>query len=107
MNPSALLPRHLLAFALAAFIALPQAVFAQPAAKPQPVAISEQKVELLFVQNATGIVYDQAKGTLRMKNIGRPSRIRCVMNRTRRNVSKKLPSTAKCGCRLASMTCSR
>lgn len=71
MNPSALLPRHLLAFALAAFIALPQAVFAQPAAKPQPVAISEQKVELLFVQNATGIVYDQAKGTLRMKNIGR------------------------------------
>jgi hypothetical protein len=40
-------------------------------AKPIPVAISDQKVELLFVQNATGITYDKAKGTLRMKNIGR------------------------------------
>jgi hypothetical protein len=30
-----------------------------------------QKVELLFVQNATGIQYDKAKGTLRMKNIAR------------------------------------
>jgi len=35
------------------------------------VAISQQKVELLFVQNATGIEYDKAKGTLRMKNIAR------------------------------------
>ncbi len=34
-------------------------------------AISQQKVELLFVQNSTGIEYDKAKGTLRMKNIGR------------------------------------
>ena len=52
-------------------IALPQAVFAQAPAKPAPVAISQQKVELLFVQNSSGIEYDKAKGTLRMKNIGR------------------------------------
>ena len=36
-----------------------------------PVAISSQKVELLFVQNATGVEYDKAKGTLRLKNIAR------------------------------------
>jgi hypothetical protein len=65
-----------LAIALTALIALPQAGFAQaPAksapAKPIPVAISDQKVELLFVQNASSIQYDKAKGTLRMKNIGR------------------------------------
>jgi hypothetical protein len=71
MNPSALGARHLLALALAAFVALPQAAFAQTTAKPQPVAISEQKVELLFVQNSTGIAYDKAKGTLRLKNVGR------------------------------------
>ncbi len=69
-------PRQRLALALAALIALPQAGFAQvPAksapAKPAPVAISQQKVELLFVQNSTGIEYDKAKGTLKMKNIGR------------------------------------
>jgi len=68
--------RRLVALALAALIALPQAGFAQaPAksapAKPAPVAISDQKVELLFVQNATGIEFDKAKGTLRMKNIAR------------------------------------
>lgn len=68
--------RCALFFALAALIALPQAGFAQaPAksapAKPAPVAISSQKVELLFVQNSTGIEYDKAKGTLRMKNIAR------------------------------------
>jgi hypothetical protein len=71
MNSFALGARRQLAIALAAFIALPQAAFAQAPAKPQPVAISQQKVELLFVQNATGIAYDKAKGTLRMKNIGR------------------------------------
>ena len=71
MKPSVFRARHLLAIALAAFVALPQAAFAQAPAKPQPVVISEQKVELLFVQNATGIAYDKAKGTLRMKNIGR------------------------------------
>jgi hypothetical protein len=68
--------RRLSAVALAALIALPQAGFAQaPAksapAKPAPVAISQQKVELLFVQNSTGIEYDKPKGTQRMKNIGR------------------------------------
>jgi len=68
--------RRLAAVALAALIALPQVGFAQtPAksapAKPAPVALSQQKVELLFVQNATGIEYDKAKGTLRMKNIAR------------------------------------
>jgi hypothetical protein len=71
MNSSALRARHLLAIALAALIALPQAAIAQATAKPQAVAVSEQKVELLFVQNATGIAYDKAKGTLRMKNIAR------------------------------------
>ncbi len=76
MNRSPLHARRLLALALAALIALPQAGFAQApaksaAAKPAPVAISQQKVELLFVQNSTGIEYDKAKGTLKMKNIGR------------------------------------
>jgi len=64
-----------LAGLLAALIALPPAVLAQapakPAAKPAPASISDQKVQLLFVQNATGIEYDKAKGTLRMKNIAR------------------------------------
>jgi hypothetical protein len=68
--------RRLTAIALAALIALPHAGFAQAPAKsapaePVPVAISQQKVELLFVQNSTGIEYDKAKGTLRMRNIGR------------------------------------
>jgi hypothetical protein len=76
MSRSPLRARRLLAITLAALIALPPAALAQaPAksapAKPTPVAISDQKVELLFVQNATGITYDKAKGTLRMKNIGR------------------------------------
>ena len=76
MNEPAFPTRRLTAFALAALIALPQAGLAQAPAKPAPgkptaVSISEQKVELLFVQNSTGIEYDKAKGTLRMKNIGR------------------------------------
>jgi hypothetical protein len=76
MNSTADGARSLLALALVTLIALPQGSFAQaPAkaapAKPQPVAISQQKVELLFVQNSTGIAYDKAKGTLRMKNIAR------------------------------------
>jgi hypothetical protein len=67
---------RLTAIALAAMISLQQFAFAQApaapaAAKPTPVAISDLKVELLFVQNATGIAYDKAKGTLRMKNIAR------------------------------------
>ena len=69
-------PRQALALVLAALIASPQAGLAQApakpaAAKPVPVAISDQKVELLFVQNSTGIEYNKAKGTLKMKNIGR------------------------------------
>jgi len=76
MHRSPICARRLLALALAALIALPQVVFAQAPsksapAKPVPVAISQQKVELLFVQNSTGIEYDKAKGTLKMKNIGR------------------------------------
>jgi hypothetical protein len=65
--------QRMLAALLAALIALPQVAIAQaPApAKPANAAISSQKVELLFVQNSTGIEYDKAKGTLRMKNIGR------------------------------------
>lgn len=65
--------QRMVAALLAALIALPQVAIAQtPApAKPAAVAISSQKVELLFVQNSTGIEYDKAKGTLRMKNIGR------------------------------------
>ncbi len=68
--------REVLALTLAALIALPQAGLAQAPAKPAPgkptaVSISDQKVELLFVQNSTGIEYNKAKGTLRMKNIGR------------------------------------
>jgi hypothetical protein len=64
------------AIALAAMISLPQCAFAQApaapaAAKPTPVAISDLKVELLFVQNATGMTYDKAKGTLRLKNVAR------------------------------------
>ena len=63
--------RRLVALAFAAVLALPQAGIAQAPAKPAPVAVSQQKVELLFVQNSSGIEYDKAKGTLRMKNIGR------------------------------------
>jgi len=74
MPHSPLRVRRLIAVALAVLITLPQAAFAQapakPAAKPA-VSVSQQKVELLFVQNSTGIEYDKAKGTLRMKNIGR------------------------------------
>ena len=82
MNRSPFCARRLLALALAALIALPQAGLAQsPAksapAKPAPVELSQQKVELLFVQNSTGIQYDKAKGTLRMKNIARSTRRRC------------------------------
>jgi len=71
MSHAPLLARRVLAMTLAALIALPQAAFAQaPAAKPAAAAPSQQKVQLLFVQNGTGIEYDPAKGTLRMKNIG-------------------------------------
>jgi hypothetical protein len=63
MSRSPLGARRLLAITLAALIALPPAALAQAPAKPAPakpipVAVSDQKVELLFVQNATGIQYD-------------------------------------------------
>lgn len=69
MNRLLLRTTRLGTFVLAALIALPPAALAQALAKPVPVAISQQKVELLFVQNSTGIEYDKAKNTLRMKNI--------------------------------------
>jgi len=69
MNRFTLRTKRLLALALAALVALPQAGFAQAPVKSAPVAVSQQKVELLFVQNSTGIEYDKAKNTLRMKNI--------------------------------------
>ena len=67
-------PRRALAIALATTIALPPAAFAQaPAmsapAKPAPVAASQQKVQLLFVQNSAGVAIDQAKGVLTLKNV--------------------------------------
>ena len=67
-------PRRALAIALATTIALPPAAFAQtPAtsapAKPAPVAASQQKLQLLFVQNSTGVAIDQAKGVLTLKNV--------------------------------------
>ena len=68
-------PRQALAIALATSIVLPQAVFAQAPAKPaaaKPAAEKSvmQEIQLLFVQNSTGMQYDKAKGTLRLKNIG-------------------------------------
>jgi hypothetical protein len=67
-------PRQALALALAALIALPQVGLAQAPAKPaaaKPPAEQSvmQKINLLFVQNSTGMQYDKAKGTLRLKNI--------------------------------------
>jgi hypothetical protein len=66
--------RRALPILLAVTIVLPQAVLAQTPAKPaaaSPAAEESamQKIELLFVQNSTGMQYDKAKGTLRMKNI--------------------------------------
>jgi len=67
-------PQQPLAIALAAFIAVPPAAFAQVPAKPaaaKPAAEKSvmQQIELLFVQNSTGMQYDKAKGTLRLKDI--------------------------------------
>ena len=57
-----------LVLVLAALIALAPTAFAQAPAKPAAAEQSVmQKIELLFVQNSTGMEY--AKGTLRMKNI--------------------------------------
>jgi hypothetical protein len=75
MTDRSIRSKRVIALALASLLALPPAALAQaparPAAKPAAVDVSSQKVELLFVQNATGIEYDKAKGTLKMKNIAR------------------------------------
>lgn len=60
---------RLLAAGLAALIALPQAGFAQAPAKPPAAAVSQQKVQLLFVQTAAAMTADAAKGTLRLKGV--------------------------------------
>lgn len=70
MNRAPHSTKALLALALAVFVALPQAALAQAPAQPATAA-APQKVELLFVQNASGIAYDAGKGTLRLKNISR------------------------------------
>ena len=63
--------RQSLALALAALIAVPHTGLAQAPAKPGARCESVmQKINLLFVQNSTGMEYDKAKGTLRMKNVG-------------------------------------
>src|SRR3990172_9082137 len=67
-------PRQAVAVALSALIALPQAGLAQSPSKPAPPKPAAetsvmQKINLLFVQNSTGMQYDKAKGTLRLKNI--------------------------------------
>ena len=67
-------PRQVLALVLAALIASPQVGLAQAPAKPaaaKPPAEKSvmQEIQLLFVQNSTGIQYDKVKGTLRLKNI--------------------------------------
>lgn len=69
MNDSPLRARRVLAVALAALIAMPHVAFAQMPAKPAAAAVSQQKVELLFVQNGTGVEIDRARGTLRLKNV--------------------------------------
>jgi hypothetical protein len=65
-------PRRALALALAVAIAAPPAALAQSTAlqatKPADASVM-QKIELLFVQNSTGMQYDKAKGVLRLKNI--------------------------------------
>jgi hypothetical protein len=66
--------RQAFAVVLAVLIALPQAGLAQAPAKPtaaKPAAEKSvmQEIQLLFVQNSTGMQYDKAKGTLRLKNV--------------------------------------
>jgi hypothetical protein len=61
--------RHLMALLLAASIAIPPAAFAQAHAPGPAASASPQQVQLLFVQNSTGVAVDEAKGTLRLKNV--------------------------------------
>ena len=68
MNRAPVYAKRLVVLALTALIALPQAALPQSPVKPAAAEKSVmQKIELLFVQNSTGMEY--AKGTLRMKNI--------------------------------------
>jgi hypothetical protein len=53
----------LLAAGLAALVAAPAARSADTAAAP------DQQIQLLFVQNAAGVTFDQQKGTLRLVNV--------------------------------------
>jgi hypothetical protein len=70
MNRSQHFARRLLALSLAALIALPSGASAQAPATPAAAEQSVmQKINLLFVQNSTGMQYDKAKGTLRLKDI--------------------------------------
>lgn len=61
--------RRLVRFALATSIGLPLAGLAQAPAAPSTATPSSPNVQLLFVQNGTGMEYDQAKGTLTLKGI--------------------------------------
>ena len=75
MKRSPLDTKRLLALALSTLLVLPQGGFAQAPAKSAPAKPAAeqsvmQKINLLFVQNSTGMEYDKAKGTLRMKNVG-------------------------------------
>jgi hypothetical protein len=59
--------RRVIAGLLAATVAFPPVAFAQaPAAVA---AAAPQKVQLLFVQNSTGVAIDAAKGVLTLKNV--------------------------------------
>jgi len=54
--------KRLLAFGLAALLAMPQSALVQAADKPQ-------KVQLLFEQNSADVAIDSAKGTLRLVGV--------------------------------------
>ena len=54
--------KRLLAFGLAALLAMPQSALVRAAEKPQ-------KVQLLFVQNSADVAIDAAKGTLRLVGV--------------------------------------
>jgi len=62
MNRIPLRVKRLLAFGLAALLAMPQSALVQAADEPQ-------KVQLLFVQNSADVAIDSAKGTLRLVSV--------------------------------------
>jgi hypothetical protein len=63
------LSRRLMTGLLAASIAIPLAAFGQAQVPATVTTASSQQVQLLFVQNSAGVAVDQAKGTLRLKNV--------------------------------------